>query len=230
MNRAANAGLLLAIAVLGVAAEPRYCAAAQATHVVDRIVAQIEGDVILQSQVREMAAFQELVEGQAESDDRLLGELIEQWVVQTEAAAAQFPQPAQTEIERELLRLTAQFGTPEAYASKLDRVGLTPAQARQVLARQIYVERYLDYKFRPSVQISSSDIADYYHKDLVPELQKKNQPVPPQAKVDDQIRELLTQREISSLAAKWLDETKARLKIQIWPAPATERAPGNTGK
>ena len=35
----------------------------QATRVVDRIVAQIEGDIILQSQLRELGSFQQLVEG-----------------------------------------------------------------------------------------------------------------------------------------------------------------------
>ena len=56
--------------------------------------ARIEGDIILESQVRELAAFQQLVEGRAETDDQLLSELIEQWVVQTEATASHFPQPA----------------------------------------------------------------------------------------------------------------------------------------
>jgi len=33
--------------------------------------------------------------------------------------------------------------------------------------------------------------------------------------VEGQIRELLTQREISARAAKWLEETRARLRIEI---------------
>ena len=83
----------------------------------DRIVARIEDDIILQSQVRELGAFQQLIEGHAESDDKLLAELIEQWVVQTEATASHFPQPAQSEVDRELARLTAQFASPEKYVS-----------------------------------------------------------------------------------------------------------------
>ena len=230
MRRAALAGLIgTVIALLATASTGAVSREPQNTRIVDRIVAQIEGDVILQSQVRELSSFQQLVEGRAESDDRLLSELIEQWVVQTEAAAAQFPQPAQSEADRELIRLTGQFGTPAAYAAKLNEVGLSAAQARQLLVRQIYVERYLDYKFRPSVQISSADIGAYYRKELVPELEKTNQPVPPQVRVEDQIRELLTQRAISSLAAKWLDETKSRLKIDLRPASGIGNAPANSG-
>ena len=205
-----------ATAVRAIAVSP----APQTSRVVDRIVARIEDDIILQSQVRELGAFQELIEGHAESDDQLLSELIEQWMVETEATASHFPEPAQSEVDRELERLTARFASPDAYSAKLNELGLSATQVRQMLARQIYVERYLDYKFRPSVQIESSDIDAYYQKELLPELAKKNQPAPSRAEVEEQIRELLAQRGISDLAAKWLDETKSRLKIELTPAGA----------
>jgi hypothetical protein len=84
-----------------------------------------------------------------------------------------------------------------------------------MLSRQIYVERYIDYKFRPSVQVEPADIDAYYKKELLPELAKKNQPAPALAAVEEQIRELLIQRRISDLTVKWLDDTKSRLKIEI---------------
>ncbi len=187
----------------------------QSARVVDRIVARIEDDIILQSQVRELGAFQQLIEGHAEGDDKLLEELIEQWVVETEATAAHFPQPAQSEVDRELARLRGNFASPESYASRLGELGLSAGQVRQLLSRQIYVERYVDYKFRPSVQIEPADIDAYYKKELLPELAKKNQAAPDPAAVEQQIRELLTQRGISDLTVKWLDDTKSRLKIEI---------------
>lgn len=190
-------------------------ARAQTTRVVDRIVARVEGDIILQSQVRELGAFQTLIEGQGESDDKLLNELIEQWVVETEATGSHFPQPAQSEVDRELSRLKGQFATPEGYASRLNALGLTADEVRELLNRQIFVERYLDYKFRTSVQIEPAEINTYYETELVPELARNKQPIPDRAAVEPQIREVLTQRGISSLTAKWLDDTKSRLKIEI---------------
>jgi hypothetical protein len=216
----------------------------QSGRVVDRIVARIEGDIILLSQVRELGAFQQLIEGRAESDEGLLAELIEQWMVQTEATESHFPQPARPEVDRALARLVAQFPSPEEYAARLRELALSAAQVRELLARQIYVERYLDYKFRPLVQIQSTDIESYYQKELLPELAKKNQlnsgglqvepaphsgglpfgtqgkqvepaPAPRLADVEGEIRELLTQRGITGLATKWLDETKSRLKIEM---------------
>ncbi len=189
-------------------------AAPQSTRVVDRIVARVEDDIILQSQVRELDAFQQLVDGHTESDDKLLEELIEQWIVETEAAAAHFPQPAQSEVDRELARLKDHFANPEIYATRLSELSLSAAEVRQLLSRQIYVERYVDYKFRPSVLIEPADIETYYQKEFLPELAKNNQPDPGRAVVEEQIRELLVQRGISDMTAKWLDDTKSRLKIE----------------
>ena len=208
--------------VLGVAAGSTLAATdpRQAPQVVDRIVARIEDDIILQSQVRELGAFQQLVEGHADTDDQLLTELIAQWVVQTEATSTRFPEPVQSEVDRELGRLISNFASPEAYSMRLKDLGLSETQVKKLLKRQIYVERYLDYKFRPSVQIESAEINTYYQNELLPELAKKNQPAPPRAEVEDQIREVLIQRKISDLAAKWLDDTRSRLKIELTPAGA----------
>jgi hypothetical protein len=187
----------------------------QPQRVVDRIVARIEVDILLQSQVRELGAFQQLIDGQAESDDKLLKELIEQWVVATEADASHFPQPAQFEVDREMARLVSQFPNVDKYQARLRELGLSDNQVRQLLIRQIYDERYVDYKFRPSVQVEAADIETYYKQEFQPELAKKNQPVPSLSSVEEQIRELLVQRGISTMTSKWLDDTKSRLKIEI---------------
>jgi len=210
---------ILCVALMAAIAAASPVVHSQTVRVVDRIVARIEDDIILQSQVRELGAFQQMIEGRAESDDRLLAELIEQWVVENEATASHFPEPARSEVDRELSRLEAQIGDPDAYAAKLREQGLSAAQVREMLTRQIYVERYLDYKFRPSVRIESVDIKAYYENELLPELAKKHQPAPQMSGLEEQIRELLTQRAISDLAASWLDETKSRLKIEVKPKP-----------
>jgi parvulin-like peptidyl-prolyl isomerase len=217
MRRAAIIAVLF-LASGGVPTALCGAATPQSTRVVDRIVARIEDDIILQSQVEELGAFQKLIEGHAESDEKLLQELIEQSVVETEAVASHFPQPAQSEVDRELTRLKEQFITPDRYASRLNELGLSADQVRELLSAQIYVERYLDYKFRPTVQVEPADIDAYYKNELLPELAKNHEPVPDRSAVEDQIREVLVQRGISDQTTKWLDDTKSRMKIEIEPA------------
>jgi hypothetical protein len=199
---------------------PALAAQASPPQVVDRIVAHIEDDIVTQSEVQELAAYQELVDGHAESDDRVLNELIEQWVVNNEATSTQFPPAAESEVNREVARIQGRFPSPQAYSQRLVELGLTPEAVKRMVAREIYLARYLDYKFRPAVQVSDDDIAKYYKEQLVPTLTAKGQAAPPLDKVTEQIREVLVQQGVSERAATWFDETKSRLKIQIEPATA----------
>jgi hypothetical protein len=186
--------------------------------VVDRIVARIEDDIITLSEVRELGRYQQLVEGRARSDDRLLAELIDQWIVNSEAAAARFPRPIEAEVNRELDGLEKQFASPEAYRARLQELGLSAA-VRRIVERQLYLVRYLDYKFRPAAQVDGEAIEKYYREQLTPQLTAAGQTVPPLESVEDEIRELLTERQIGERTSRWLDETRSRLKIEL-PAQA----------
>ncbi len=189
-----------------------------AQQVVDRIVARIEDDIITLSEVRELGRYQQLVEGRAGSDDRLLAELIDQWIVNSEATAARFPRPIEAEVNRELDGLEKQFPSPEAYRARLRELGLSAA-VRRIVERQLYLVRYLDYKFRPAAQVDAEAIEKYYREQLTPQLTAAGQTVPPLESVEDEIRELLTDRQIGERTSRWLDETRSRLKIEL-PARA----------
>jgi len=202
--------VLFALAFLGVPL--------RAQQVVDRIVARVEGDIITLSEVRELGDYQQLVQGRAESDDRLLAELIDQWIVNTEATAARFPRPMEAEVNREIERAEKQFASPEAYRQRLGEIGLSMAAVWRLVERQLYLARYLDYKFRPALQVDSAAMEKYYAEELVPALKARGQAVPPLESVQDQIRELLIERGISQRAARWLDETRSRIKVEIEPA------------
>jgi hypothetical protein len=101
---------------------------------------------------------------------------------------------------------------------------MTPESVRRIVARQIFLARYLDYKFRPSVQVEDAAIETYYNQELVPPLAAQKQTAPPLDEVREQIREVLVQRGINERAGSWFDETKSRLNIEIQPAAGAATA------
>ena len=185
--------------------------------VVDSIVARVEDDIITLSELRELAAYQQLVDGHSQSNEELRSELIEQWVLNNEATTARFPLPAETEVEREVSRVGNSFPDAAARQRRLAQVGLTLGTIRRLISRQIYLARYLDYKFRPSIQVSDAAIESYYRDHLLPELKAKGQQAPPLSDVTDQIRELLIEQGVNDRTAAWFDEAKPRLKIELEP-------------
>jgi hypothetical protein len=211
------AGVLMAFCVALLQSSADAAQGSPQAQIIDGIVARIEDDIITLSELRELRAYQQLVDGHSQSDDDLRSELIEQWIVSNEAAGAHFPLPAATEVDREYNRIQNSFPNTAAFEQRLAAVGLTQEDLRRVVTRQIYLARYLDYKFRPSVQVDNAAIGNYYRDHLVPQLQAQGQPAPPLADVTNQIRELLVEQGVNDRTAAWFDETKPRLKIELEP-------------
>jgi hypothetical protein len=192
-----------------------YAGNASGEQTVDGIAARIEDDIITDSEVRELSAFQELVEGKPKSRDEIIKKLADQWVVRGEAALAAFPSPSSADVDRAYQQFVKQFASAKEFQDRCADLGLTEAAVRRILAQQLFLSRFIDYRFRPAAQVDEAQIEAYYRNEFAPQLEAKKQPVPPLDEVEDTIREVLIQRAISERAAKWLDDTREQLKIDI---------------
>lgn len=185
----------------------------RAQEVIDRIAARVENDVILMSDLRELSRYQLLVDGKTESDEQLLDRLIDQWIVRAEAETSGFPQPSEADVDREIERLLRSFASPEEYDSRKKQSGLSDAEVRRMVAAQLYLSNYLESRFRPSVQIDSKAIEDFYQNDVIPRAQARGQTPPPLEAARDSVQEALVQRGINEQAGRWLKESRARLHV-----------------
>jgi hypothetical protein len=182
---------------------------------VDGIVARIEDDILTESELRELGAFQTLVDGHAKTRAELVRELSDQWIVRGEATAAKYSEPSAEDVDNAYAQLVKQFHSPEEFKSRCAAVGLTEAAVRRLLAQQLYLSRFLDFRFRPAAQIDDQQIAAYYKDEFEPQLAKLGESAPPLEDVEDTIREVLVQRAINDRATTWLDETRKELKIDV---------------
>ncbi len=186
-----------------------------AQQVVDRIIARIGDDILLLSELEELRAFQQLIEGRSAGRPELFEQLVRQWIVVTEAEAANFSRPAPPQVEAAFTQLADSFGSRDTWQARLREAGLTEATVRRLLERQLLVSSYLDYKFRPALTIEESAIERYYQEELIPQMRTRNQPPPELESVREPIRELLAQREISRRATQWLETARAQVRVEI---------------
>ena len=193
--------------------------AQSATVTVDGIAARIEGDIVTESQLNELAGFQKLVEGKAGSRADLLRELTDQWIVNAEAQTARFGRPKAEDVTQAFNDLEKRFASPDAFQKAIVDAGLTEAAVRRQLELQIFLSRFLDYKFRPAAQVSESEIQEYYNGEFTKLAQARGGQVPPIDDVHADIRRLLTEKIINQRAEKWLDETRPRLRVEVFAAP-----------
>jgi hypothetical protein len=182
---------------------------------VDGVAARIEDDIITESEVRELGAFQQLVDGKSKPRAEVIRELADQWMIRNEAATAKFGQPPAADIDRAYAEFAKQFSSPEDFAKRCAESGLTESAVRRIVAQQLYLSRFIDYRFRPAAQVSDQQVEDYYRDEFTPQLKARKETVPALDDVDDTIREVLIQRAISDRANKWLNDARGRLKIDV---------------
>jgi hypothetical protein len=200
---------------------PSGLAGTAGAQTIDGIVARIEDDILTESELREPGAFQTLVDGHAKTRAELIRELSDQWIVRGEAAAAKYSESSAEDVDSAYARLMKQFHSPEEFKSRCAAVGLTEAAVRRLLQQQLYLSRFLDFRFRPAAQIDDQQVAAYYKDEFLPQLAKRGESAPPLEDVDDTIREVLVQRAINDRATAWLDETRKELRIDVEPEGTT---------
>ncbi len=194
------------------------CAFAQqewsrAQEVIDRMVARVENDIILLSDIRFLSRYQMLVDGKSESDAQILDRLIDQWIVRNEASVARTPKPTEAEIDRGLQRLQQSFASKDDYEARRKLAGLSEADVRRLTADQLYLNNYLDSRFRASVQVNDQAIEAFYQNALLPRAKARRQSPPTLDAAHDYIQEALVQQGINEQADRWLNESRARIHV-----------------
>ena len=189
----------------------------RAQQILDRIVARVENDVILLSDIRALSRYQQFLDGKSESDDQILDRLIDQWIVRTEADVARSPHPSDAEIDKALARLHRSFASEQEFEARKQQAGLSDQDIRAMAAARLYLNNYLDSRFRPAVQVEPKAVEEFYENAVVPRAKARGQEPPTLEAARDFIQEALVQNGIDEQAGKWLKESRLRLHIEKLP-------------
>jgi len=78
---------------------------------------------------------------------------------------------------------------------------------------QLTLLRFIDYRFRPGIQIPPPDVQAYYRQQVSEWRQKGTNPIPTIEEARDQIEEILTQQRIDQALDQWIQDTRKQVNI-----------------
>lgn len=133
---------------------------AAAEQLLDRILAVVEGQVILLSDVR-LFLDAGLAEASAAVDpvSGALGRLIERRLILEEAARYVLDDPAPGEVAAGVRQIEQHVGGPDALEAVLAAAGHSPQDLEQVVRDGLRIERYLTRRFPPPTPPSAAGAA-----------------------------------------------------------------------
>jgi hypothetical protein len=196
--------------------------------VIDRIVATVNGHVILQSDWDEALCYEALLTNrtfaQFADDDRraVLDRLIDQALLQGQMKSADFPHATDSEVATRVSDARKQYPqatSEEAWQALLAQYHLAEKDLLAHVRQQIDVMRLVDARLRPAVEIDSKSIEAYYREQFVPKLKQSGASEVPLAEVSAKIREVLTEEKVSELLVSWLQTLRSEGQVHV-PGPS----------
>ncbi len=190
----------------------------------NRVVASIGNEAITQRDIEEEYHFERFLqgktpEGSPDSSTRnaVLNRLISQDLLETQLGDSGLQTPASKEkAEKTLTGVRKEFSSDQAYRSALQALGMTEPQVLTRLERYQRTLRMIDERLRPAAWPDPEEVETYYSETFVPEYAKGHStPPPPLNQVQGKIQEILVQRNINQLLAKWLDRLKSTNRVRI---------------
>ncbi len=194
----------------------------------DRAVAVIDGEVILESDVREeerFAVFEPFsVPGGQFSPLQAMRRMVNRTLLLQQMAEQQIvPPPTDAAVDQQIddLRkhLPACAGqhcdTAAGWQRFLAAHGFSEGQLHTRWKERMQILSFIEIRFRTGIRISKSEIATYYKQSFVPEFQSRKLTPPPLAKVSDRIDEVLLQQHVNVLLSDYLRSLKDAGSVQI---------------
>jgi hypothetical protein len=187
--------------------------------IIDRIAITVGNQVITESQIDEeirITAFlnRDKIESTPDARKEAAGRLIEQALIHREMDLSHYPLPETGDAGAALEGIKATYANPAEYSAALETYGITEADLVRRLLWQLTLLRFIDYRFRPGIQISSADVQTYYRQQVSGWEQKGVRPIPSLEDSRDQIEEILTQKRIDQALDQWLADTRKQTEIQ----------------
>jgi hypothetical protein len=158
----------------------------------------------------------------ASSDDlnRSLQIIIRQRLIALEAERLPSAEPTEKEINTEINRILAAFGSTADFVKRLNAVGfssISDENFQRMMRQRLAIEKYLDFRFRSFVVITPDDESEYYRDVFVPEFKRRNPGivVPEIKTVRTRISDILTETKVESDIETFLDNARNRADIDV---------------
>lgn len=209
--------------------------------VLDRVVAVINGDVLLESDVDEEMHFAALepfrvAAGQDTRQDAMRRLINRDLIMQQMKDQGTKSEITDAEVKKSLEELRTRLpgcvkykcGTEAGWRAFLAANDLTEQEVREHWRQRLAILHFIDTRFRTGIRIPQTSIQAYYAKSVAPVFERQHEPPPPLKDVEARIREVLLQKQVNGMMQDWLKSLRDEGSVRIVdPAYASLEQPAS---
>jgi peptidyl-prolyl cis-trans isomerase SurA len=200
---------------------------AQQGVVLDRVVAVVNGDVILESDMDEERRFEDIQPYRRTAADQsretILERLVDRALILQQSALEPEDAVSTKELDDQLSMLRKDIPdckqyhceTEDGWKKFLGDHGFTEEEFRERWRLRMELLKFIAVRFRNGIKISDADIKDFYEKRMLPEYAKRNVAPPKLETISKRIEEVLLQQQVSALLVDWLKSLRVQGSVKI---------------
>jgi len=188
------------------------CACLQAA-VVDRLAITVGSTVITELQIDEDLRVAALLNSQPIVRDltarrAAADRLVEQLLIQHEIELSRYPPPGEQELTTLFTRIQETMGGPDRLKQLLAEFNVSEQTLRAHLLAQLATLQFIEYRFRPDINISDNEIeAEYKRRTATARLP------PLDAGEKAKLSEMLIEERTDAALNSWLAESRKQVSI-----------------
>jgi peptidyl-prolyl cis-trans isomerase SurA len=223
---AAISALMAGAQTTGVA-QNGAASAPSAAVVLDRVVAVVNGDVILESDIDEERRFEEIQPFRSVQDStraKIIERLVDRELILQQAALLPEDQVSDKALDEQIARMRTDIpackqqyrcDTDEGWAKFLGDHGFTVEEFRSRWRQRMELLKFIQVRFSNGISVSDDEIKTYYEKTMLPEYARRKVTPPPLDTIKQRIEEVLVQQQVSALLEDWLKSLRAQGSVQF---------------
>jgi hypothetical protein len=193
-----------------------------AAEVVDRMVAVVNKQVILQSELEQTVHVEFLLQGKplnkltSAEQQSVLEQLIDRDLLEQQIMHPATLDPSAEELATRMREVRAQLGAADndRWKALLAAYGVTEQDVEEQIISQIRILKFVDRRFRALAQIDRTAVNAYYQEKLLPQLRKQGASLPPLNEVAPKIEKILAEQRMDELMSSWLQTLRSQSHIQ----------------
>lgn len=195
--------------------------------VIDRISVTVGKQVITESQVSEEIRCTAFLNGKppdwsADNRAKTLNRLVDQTLIRREIETTRFPVASPDETAKMLAELKP---TIRDFGKSLAAAELTEAIVAKHLEWQLTFLRFVEYRFKPSLEITETELTDFYQSQSK-EWKAEGKPVPPFEEVRTTLEKALYDKLVDQAIDQWLGDQRIQIPIVYKHAKQPLSPPG----
>ena len=242
-SRAWRAWLAVCLAVAALSPALAQNTTAPSPVVLDRVVAVVNNQAILASDVDDemrLSILEPRTQARISESPRVaLQRLISRTLIQQQIRdeEAQATAPSADDVAARLATLRKELPacisgncvTDDGWNAFLASHSLTQQRVETYIRNRLEILRFIEMRFRQGISISRNEVETYYRDTLLPQY-PANEKAPPLDQVEPRIEEILLQQQVNALFSGWLDNLRKQGDVEVLdPAlepPAAQNQPG----